>query len=298
MAKNILFLTYNSDDIFSKKIKDKNIDIQQIYWQKNRMCKAIRYLHLQLKLPFLSLWMGHWKKNLSKYDMVIIPASRLTPPIVSYINKISPRLHIIVWFANPVSRDYRIEPYKNLSCELWSFDKVNCTEYQMKYNTQYYFDTINILQNETLFDVIFVGADKGRLNKLLNIEYELNTMGLKTYFHITATRRENNPAYKNRVSYETIIEYISRTNVILDILQDNQSGLTLRPLEALFLSKKLITNNKDVVNYDFYDRNNIFVLGLDDKNTLFDFIKTPYKPISEENIQYYDFSKWIQRFTE
>lgn len=294
MEKKILFLTDLKNDYFSKEMK--NIDVQQHYRYINKLFKIIRRIHYKLKLPLFSLWMENWKKHINNYDIVIIRASILTPPIVKYINNANSSIRVIVWFSNPVSQNYRVEPYKNLKCELWSFDKDNCIKYNLKYNTQFYFSSIKLPKNDILYDVFFVGANKGRLNKLLEIENNLKTKGLRTYFHITATKLERNPIYKKRIPYKSILDYISKSNVILDINQENQSGLTLRPLEALFFSKKLITNNKNIIHYDFYNKNNIFILGLDDPDEIIDFIKSPYKKINEEIVQRYDFNNWIKRF--
>ena len=46
---------------------------------------------------------------------------------------------------------------------------------------------------------------------------------------------------------------------VLDSAQDGQLGLTIRVLEALGAKKKLITTNEDVINYDFYKPENIYV---------------------------------------
>ena len=67
-------------------------------------------------------------------------------------------------------------------------------------------------------------------------------------------------------------------------------------MEALFLERKLITNNTDIKNYDFYNHDNIFILGEDNINEIKEFINKPYKKIDQDIIDYYDFDQWLNRF--
>ena len=89
---------------------------------------------------------------------------------------------------------------------------------------------------------------------------------------------------------------IAESKCILDYNQEGQVGLSLRPMEALFLERKLITNNTDIKNYDFYNHDNIFILGEDNINEIKEFINKPYKKIDQDIIDYYDFDQWLNRF--
>ena len=64
------------------------------------------------------------------------------------------------------------------------------------------------------------------------------------------------------------------------------------------MKKKLITNNKDIINYDFYNSNNIFVLGEDNLDNIKEFIEKEYVEIDEKIINYYDFYEWLKRFED
>ena len=88
---------------------------------------------------------------------------------------------------------------------------------------------------------------------------------------------------------------------ILDITSSNQVGMSLRPLEALFFSKKLITNNPSILNSKLYNKNNVYyfntnsVLGEDIKN----FLARPYDDTYSEQLKsYYSFENWVKRFYE
>lgn len=83
---------------------------------------------------------------------------------------------------------------------------------------------------------------------------------------------------------DEIADKSKHAKALLDITYKNQVGLGLRPIEAIGANCKLITTNEDIVNYPFYDVNNIFILKKDLSNLggLKDFLKLPYMPLSDE----------------
>lgn len=74
----------------------------------------------------------------------------------------------------------------------------------------------------------------------------------------------------------------------------------MRVMESIFRSKKLITNNASIKNYEFYNENNIFLLPADlselPEESLLDFLQKPFVPYPEEVLSYYDFDAWKERF--
>jgi hypothetical protein len=60
----------------------------------------------------------------------------------------------------------------------------------------------------------------------------------------------------------------------------------------------MITNNKSIVNYDFYHPNNIFILTDSNLDSLEDFVKLPYVEIPEEIVMKYNFKNWIKKILE
>jgi hypothetical protein len=77
------------------------------------------------------------------------------------------------------------------------------------------------------------------------------------------------------------------SNVILDIHHRNQSGLTIRTIEAIGLEKKIVTTNREIANYDFDDERNIFILDRKNFEIPASFFKIPYKPLSQNIINRY-----------
>lgn len=58
-----------------------------------------------------------------------------------------------------------------------------------------------------------------------------------------------------------------KSKAILDIVHTDQTGLTMRCIESIGLNKKLITTNQNVIKYEFYNEDMIFIIDKD-KNQL------------------------------
>ena len=99
------------------------------------------------------------------------------------------------------------------------------------------------------------------------------------------------------LDYNEVINRIAQSKTILDFVVEGQKGITLRPMEAIFHSKKLITNNKDVMNYNFYNSDNVFILGHDSLEKIEGFLnKNEFKNIPQEILNEYLFESWLNRF--
>lgn len=297
-----LFLWLNQADYFPKTIAEQFSDvvtIHQVFKPLSTIGKGLRNIALQVQWAwFVRLFLANWAQEVNNYSQIIIHASRLTPAVVKWLAKAHPTCRIIVWYWNPVKKTVPVAAFQAVPCEIWSFDEQDCQEYGLTHNTQYYFDTIALPEQESQYDALFVGADKGRLQRLLTLEKEIQAQGLTTYFHITPTKQSdlNQYAYHKHISYEGLLEKIAQCQIIVDFVSDHQSGLTLRPLEALFFEKKLITNDPTIVTRDFYCRNNIFVYGVDDLAQLPAFIQIPYQKVTPQIQKKYSFSHWFARF--
>jgi len=300
MGKVLILVNY-LDQFFVDKIAKRGYTVFQVYKEMPFVMRSVRMALSRMAVRVPSFFFGSWKNDLTGYNTIIVFDCDAMLSVVKYIKQHS-NARVIGWFWNPLyGRNY----LKNMTklCEVWSFDKEDCKKYGLKSNTQFYFKDIYTAKlQQCKYDVIFVGQDKGRLEKLMQLKTEFEKLGLRTLFHITPNRNHfnffnrNRYLYGRRIPYQEVLSYISQSKTILEYVSYGQSGLTLRSLESLFLRKKLITNNPRVRDMDFYNAENIFIIGEDDISKLPSFIDSPYVDVGEYNIQEYDFDEWINRF--
>lgn len=221
------------------------------------------------------------------------------PEVVGYIRRNNPDSRIIVYYINPVKYSFSVESFKKYDAELWTFDDEDAKRYGMEWNPLHYFST-EIKQNHPkTVDVAFVGADKGRYSALAELQHKFLDLGLSVDMHITANT--NNPfydrkKYKKRLSYEENMRHVYSAKAVLDIMQKDQYGYTMRIPETMVNHIKLITNNPNIKQYPFYSPSNVFVLGEDNLNNLKDFINKPWDSVNDEVIKDLEYEYWIHKF--
>ncbi len=286
--------------------KYKNIDLSKIYKKQNGLYRFFRKINYHTSILGRSYWYDNWKDEIEKYDIIIIFDGVMGNEIIDFIKSRNKKCRIILYYINKISINSRNNP-KNFikkDCEIWSFDKSDCELYQLRYNHYYYeYSSKKLKKTPIKNDVFFVGVDKGRLRELVNIKKILMEKGFVCDFVILKDKRKKYSLEDEKhlqeiyLDYNEVINRIAQSKTILDFVVEGQKGITLRPMEAIFHSKKLITNNKDILNYNFYDSNNIFILGYDPIDKIEKFLtENKFKDIPREIIDEYLFESWLDRF--
>lgn len=285
MKQTYLYLKMDKHAVFYKYMKNRNIKNYYIFGNKNIIFRALRKFNMLNN----SMLFGFWRFKIRNYKYIILGENGYSKKISEYIKKKNPDCKIIMYYWNVINEEYKKILDDNNIDEFWTFDKQDAEKYGLKYNPQFYTSCIKLNEKDIKQDVVFLGRAKNRKNDLLKLQKQLETRGISTKFAIIETE-------KDIMKYDKYLDLISKSKCIIDYNDEGQTGLTLRPMEALFLKKKLITNNKDIINYDFYNPNNIFVLGKDDIEEIQEFVEKAYEEIDEKIINYYDFEQWLKRF--
>lgn len=251
-------------------------------------------------------WYGDWTEHIKEVDTVMLSDGIRGRDIIEYIHEQNPSARIIVYYLNSNFSHGRNEPskYKDLPCELVTFDQKNADDYQIEFKHYYYpcmEDRLYTPETDYTQDIFFVGEDKGRLKGLLHWKKIFEYQGLKCKFFIVKTKhkfyfRDKNQLLDKPVPYDEVIKEIRNSRAILDFTQSRQHGLTYRPMEAMCFQKKLITNFEEITDYNFYNPKNIFRLSHDNITDLRHFLEQPYEPIDDAIREEYVAANWLDSF--
>ncbi|WP_024293401.1 hypothetical protein [Lacrimispora indolis] len=252
------------------------------------------------------LFLGNWKLRLKECDECIIFDQAFSLSIVKIIRQFNSNVNIHIYLWNPTFKDISIvKKLKKVSTftHVCSFDKSDCEKYGFTFSPMIYdFNAFKEKAVKFEYDVIFVGYLKNRVNMLTEIYNQLKAADVKNYFYVLDNNNNTETVpfelKKGYLDYRVYRNLMLSSKAVLDIVQDGQIGLTIRTMETICFEKKLITNNKDIMNYDFYNSNNIFVIGVDSLDNLTSFINTPFEKINEEIIRKYNFVDWVKSFSD
>jgi len=164
---------------------------------------------------------------------------------------------------------------------VYSYDPNDCIKYSLINHVIPYSDYTFQQVDSPEYDVVFVGAAKDRLNDIMSIYFALTEKGVACYFRIIDVPEDaqiqiEGVFYSGRITYEENLRLLQKGNCILDIIQGDSSGNTIRVGEAVILGKKLLTNNMHTpYNGVFDDRNMLYFENIDDKVIQFVLDRTP-----------------------
>lgn len=84
-----------------------------------------------------------------------------------------------------------------------------------------------------------------------------------------------------------------KSDIIFDIPHEGQTGLTMRVFESIGAKKKLITSNSNIQYFDFYNKNNIYILGDSiDSEDFEEFLNTEYEDLDNDIYFKYSITNW------
>lgn len=284
---SVLILVYGYY-YFLKYIKDDNL--KQMYKDLNTsVLKVMKKIIFKFRLPIYRFFFNNWRKDIKKYNEIIIFDSGYSPLITKYIKKKNKNCKIILYFWNCISENkLKVFSDKNID-EFWTFDLGDSEKYKINYNPQFYSREVKLEKGDYIYDALFLGRPKERKKDIVSMKEILKQNGIRTKFIVV----ENE---KDFIEYDEYLRLLSKSRAIIDITNKNQIGLTLRCMESIFLEKKLITNNKEIKKYNFYNPKNIFILDEDNMDNIETFLNSPYEKVDQEIIEYYDFESWLKRF--
>ena len=259
-------------------------------------------IRLLRNIPFLTRFsIGDWKKENGTYDYAIIPDRSFNYNILKYIKKNSNKFKkIILIYRNKIQKwNMKCINYaKKNDITVYTYDLDDSKKFELNYNPQVWNKKLidNLHYTPQIYnDVFFIGTAKDRYNLVIDYKNFFEENNLKTNFIIVSKKGE--PLTINHyVEYNDVLNYMISSKAILDVVNDENYGLTIRPLEALFLKKKLITNYGDIKKELFYPyyKEDIYILG-EDSRKISKFVREEFK--SKSNfIDYYDQYNWIRRF--
>ena len=271
-------------------IRDAGFGICIPYRDRNLLLRCMREAWFRLHLPFRSIWYNPEIRKI-KAKTILLRDPLITPDLLRWVRELHPDARIILEYENRAAATIDPDSAKPYITEGWTYDHDDAERYGLRYKTYEIGTPRPGIKKAPEYDVVYVGRDKGRAEKLFALQRELEEQGLRTYFHICADRaylRYKKPFYKPVLDYEDYLDLFGRSRAVVNIMPEGQRSVTQRDIECYLYGIKCITNSIFIRETELYDPSRFFILGEDRMEDLKTFLESPMAPPDAETVRAHD----------
>lgn len=259
------------------------------------------------------------KADVEKYDVLFVINPETIP--LNFIQRIKsscPNIRTVLYMWDSIENKKNAVSLINEFDKVATFDKADSInniniEFLPLFFTRNY-DVTNYStrkSNMARYNAVFIGtAHSDRytfVNKIIT-QFSSASLGNFLFFYCPSKllffikkclSREMAGLSLNQISFESmsseqIAEVLMHTTFVIDIEHPKQNGLTMRTIEMMGLQKKLITTNKNVIDYDFYNPKNICVVDRQNPKIDDQFLLSEFEPIEPRVMNKYSIDNWLK----
>lgn len=216
-----------------------------------------------------SMWYSIYlhKLKIKKQDSNIIIVNDMHPCInnLAFLRFLKRNYHarLVLWVVNQIAdkehprfgrQDF--DKVRKIVDVIVSADPADVKRFSFEYVPNIY-SKREFCGNGRVVDLYYAGKNKsGRERILIDIAKKLREADIFFDISLTGVSQDGKRSgikEKGFRGYPEILSEVQNANCLLEILENAQTSMTLRYMEALSYNKKLLTNNKDIVHLAGYD---------------------------------------------
>lgn len=247
----------------------------------------------------------------SAYDLVfVINGQTLSRAVLSEIRATFPAAKFVLYMWDSFkNRGSAIENLRFFD-DCFSFDPDCSREFGLKFRPLFFAPGFECEPSNAFdYHLSFIGTcHSDRFSIVSRLANSLESkVRFYRYLYLQApwvfyVYRIINPAFRNAritdfqyvpLKRESVQAAFFRSLAVLDIEHPKQDGLTIRTFESFGSSRKLVTTNSHVRQYDFYRPGNICIIDRQTAKIPKGFLETPYEPASDSILMKYSIKGWI-----
>lgn len=200
-------------------------------------------------------------------DYIVITTSWYSEHLLSYFRQKSRKSKLILRFSDKVVNGLKNDNQATISRIRDQFDGVlvysqeDAKQYDFTYHSVGYSrikkDLLKPCKN---YDVVFIGADKGRIDKIRYAYNKFVAAGLSCFFYVIMVKKQDRKndgiIYADKVMpFNEYLSYELSAKCLFELVQEGSSGRTFRMMESIINNKLLITNCSEITRTDYYNQN-------------------------------------------
>ena len=287
------------------------------------ICKTLGRLQLGIYLKVIDNY--YFKKieelKNQNYDYILaIRGEYTTIPALLRLKETFPNAKLILYMWDGLHKQNTkgIENKWQYYNKVYTFDRIDYEENKeyISFLPLYYYeeylpnDVKDPNSNNFKYDVSFIGTGHADRVKIVNsVMGQCISKGKQIFKYIymphllvfiknKLLNKDFRGVKKSDINFEmlpfkSLYSIYDDSFCVVDVENPGQHGLTMRSIEIIGLKRKFITTNSDIINYDFYNSNNILVI--DRKNPVIDmsFFDKPYELLPSNIYEKYSLRNWV-----
>ncbi len=318
--KKVLFIsikTFNYEVEIANKLKEFGAEVD--YFDERPSNSLIAKGVIRLKKSFYKNKIDEYFNNILKkiesksYDFFFLIKGEVIPKFfLEELRKRQKKCVFIFYTWDSFDNNPNALSILDFFDKKLTFDNLDAEKYDIDFRPLFYIDKYKDIENkkEIKYKLLFIGTAHSDRYKISNnivswcgennfssfAYYYMQSKFVyffKSFFDKSFKEFDYNNLTFSSLEINEIVNLYENSSIILDINHPNQKGLTMRTFEALGAKKKLITTNKEIKKYSFYNDTNIFIIDRDNIKLSQSFFNSSFISYDNEMLGEMSISGWL-----
>lgn len=316
--KRILFFTTNPDPYIVESLERMGAKVD--YYSERPNQNTLTKVLIRINRNLISSRVDKYHERIleetknNEYDIIFfIRCEAFSRETINKFRQYHPNARMVVFFWDSFVYNKNSEKVYDLFDRAFAFEKADAMRFGISFLPLFYYDSYSELpkRKDYKYKTLFIGTlHSDRFRIVTNIQEWLNEKGFKNYswFYLPSKwlfyqmfLEDKKIKFRDRkvlkykiLSLGEMQSLYADSEIIIDVQSPKQIGLTMRTFETLGARRKLITTNKDIVSYDFYNPNNILVIDRESIHIPEAFVTEPYQDIDDIIYKKYSLTSWLK----
>ncbi|MBL0738867.1 hypothetical protein JI750_18370 [Flavobacterium sp. GN10] len=320
--KNVLFFsvqTFNLQKQISKKLNElgANVDYYDERPSNNNFTKGV----IRIKRSLLQVKINKYYNKIlgdisgKTYDFLFVNKGEVIPEFfLKEFQKMQPKCQCIFYTWDSFQNNKNALNILKYFHKKFSFDSDDAVKYSLEFRPLFYLDFYkdidSILDAEIKNDLLFLGtahSDRYQISNNIVSWCEKNNLKSFCYYYMQGRlvyfyKKMFDKTFKEfdykKLSFESLqtedlFQIYQNSKVVLDINHPGQKGLTMRTFETIGAKRKMITTNKEVQKYAFYNPNNILIIDRENIELNKKFFDSDYIDVDKDLYERMSLKGWL-----
>ena len=220
----------------------------------------------------------------------VIKGENLSKRHLDYLRQANPDARFILYLWDNLNKIHNREILLPYFDKVASFDRIDCVNHSEFHFRPLFSQKKDIHKTDFDYTISFIGEDRPGRYKFLKTIRRLIPDDMPVYLRLKSSLLRtvtdkiagHGLCTNRRLPYDEFCRITYSSEAVLDIVEQNQSGLTMRTIEALAMGKHLYTTNREIENTPHISRSSYTVLD----------VKSPTLPVMKKGGQDDDFYEY------